>query len=101
MKKFIFFGLTTIWISGSVSATGFYECEPTDRADWATVEALKTKVEEDGFAYRRHKPDGGCYEVYITYTDDRLAEAYYHPVTLDVEVIQRRGTLLYSKPETD
>lgn len=80
-------------------ATGFHTCEATDRDDWASEDALKQKVADDGFEYRRHKPDGGCYEVYIKYTDDRLAEAYYHPVTLDLEIIQRRGTVLFEKSE--
>ena len=88
-----------ITLSGQAQATGFHSCEATDSADWASVEALKEKVAADGFEYRRHKPDGGCYEVYIRYTDDRIAEAYYHPVTLELEIIQRRGNILYEKPE--
>lgn len=92
---------TTMIFSGPAQATGFHSCEATERADWASVDALKEKVAEDGFEYRRHKPDGGCYEVYIKYTDDRIAEAYYHPVTLELEVIQRRGNVLYEKPEEE
>ena len=91
----------TIAFSTSVNATGFYSCEATDEADWASVEALKQKVSEDGFEYRRHKPDGGCYEVYIKYTDGRIAEAYYHPVSLELEVIQRWGEVLYEKPKEE
>jgi hypothetical protein len=89
----------TMLLSTSASATGFHTCEVTDPADWVSVDALKQKVAEDGFEYRRHKPDGGCYEVYIKYTDGRIAEAYYHPVSLMLEVIQRRGTVLYRMPE--
>ncbi len=85
--------------STGAQATGFHSCEATDPDDWASVDALKEKVAEDGFEYRRHKPDGGCYEVYIKYTDDRIAEAYYHPVTLVLELIQRRGNVLYEAPE--
>lgn len=90
-----------IAFSAPAYATGFHTCEATDPADWASVDALKEKVAEDGFEYRRHKPDGGCYEVYIKYTDDRIAEAYYHPVTLVLELIQRRGTVLYEAPEVE
>ncbi len=90
-----------ITFSVPAQATGFHSCEDTDAADWASVDALKEKVAEDGFEYRRHKPDGGCYEVYIKYTDGRIAEAYYHPVTLELEVIQRRGNVLYEKPEEE
>lgn len=90
---------TAMTFSTAAQATGFHTCETTDPADWASVEALKEKVAEDGFEYRRHKPDGGCYEVYIKYTDNRIAEAYYHPVTLVLELIQRRGNVLYEAPE--
>ena len=89
---------TIMAFSSSVQATGFHTCEATDPADWASVDALKQKVVDDGFEYRRHKLDGGCYEVYIKYTDNRIAEAYYHPVSLDLEVIQRWGEVLYKKP---
>ena len=87
--------------SSAAHATGFHSCEATDKADWASIDALKKKVADDGFEYRRHKPDGGCYEVYLKYTDGRVAEAYYHPVTLELEVIQRRGDILYEKPKMD
>lgn len=93
--------IAALMFSTPVHATGFHTCEATERDDWASVDALKQKVADDGFEYRRHKPDGGCYEVYIKYTDDRIAEAYYHPVSLDLEIIQRRGTVLYEKPEEE
>jgi len=84
-------------LSTQVQATGFHSCEATNKADWASEKALKKKVADGGFEYRKHKPDGGCYEVYIKYTDGRIAEAYYHPVTLELEVIQRRGKILFEK----
>lgn len=89
--------LGALSLSTQAQATGFHSCEATDKADWASEEALKKKVADGGFEYRKHKPDGGCYEVYIKYTDGRIAEAYYHPVTLELEVIQRRGTVLFEK----
>ena len=38
-----------IILSGQAQATGFHSCEATDPADWASVEALKEKVGEDGY----------------------------------------------------
>ena len=38
-----------------------------------------------GSPHRRIKEDGGCWEVYAINPEDRKVEAYFHPVTHELE----------------
>lgn len=78
-------------------ATGLYECETTDRANWLSKAQLTEKLEGMGWAVRRMKEDGGCWEVYGTNPDGKRVEGYFHPVTGEAELIAQRGSILYRK----
>lgn len=76
-------------------ATGLHECEPTEPATWLSEAALTEKLEKEGWAVRRMKVDGGCWEVYGTTPDGQRVEGYFHPVTGAVELIAQRGRILF------
>lgn len=84
-------------LSFPAHATGVYECEPTDRADWLSEAEIGAKLSGDGWQVRRMKEDGGCWEVYGTTPDGLRVEVYVHPVTGEVLLINQRGTILYRK----
>ena len=83
--------------AGSASATGLMTCKSGDRASWKTQAQLTRKITADGWKVRRVKVDGGCYEVYGTSPKGQRVEAYFHPVTLELLLIARRGEILFRK----
>ena len=80
-------------------ATGLYTCDSGDRADWKSTSELEEKMISDGWQVRRIKEDGGCYEAYGTSPEGQRVEAYYHPVTLELLLIARRGEILFEKQD--
>lgn len=96
MKRTLWTAITVAVMFGtSASATGLYDCEETDQSEWLSSEALTEKLESEGWAVRRMKVDGGCWEVYGTDPEGRRVEGYFHPVTGDVKLIAQRGTILF------
>ncbi len=89
--------LPLIFLAWPSAATGLYECGATDRATWKTTAQLEEKMKADGWSVRRVKEDGGCYEAYGTSPDGKRVEAYFHPVTLELMLIARRGEILFRK----
>ena len=80
-------------------ATGLHQCESGDQSNWKTPESLKDKLLAEGWKVRKIKEDGGCYEVYATTPEGTRAEAYFHPETLELELVARRGQILFRKSE--
>lgn len=94
--------LLFVLLAGSsqlANATGLHTCESGDRAEWQTKEALQKQLEEQGWKIRKIKEDGGCYEVYATTPEGERGEAYFHPETLELEIIARRGKIIFKKPD--
>lgn len=79
------------------NATGLHTCDSGDRSSWQTKEALNKKLVEEGWQVRKIKEDGGCYEVYATNPDGQRGEAYFHPESLELELLARRGKILFKK----
>ena len=90
-------GLSLIAPAGVAQATGLMTCKSGDRSTWKTEQQLRRKITADGWKVRRVKVDGGCYEVYGTSPKGQRVEAYFHPVTLELLLIARRGEILYRK----
>ena len=88
-----------LWLAfaGNVAATGLMTCESGDRSTWREIQALKDKMENEGWKVRHIKEDGGCYEVYGTTPKGQRVEAYYHPVSLEKLLVARRGQILFRK----
>ena len=78
-------------------ATGLYTCVSGDRSGWKSTSDLEEKMTAEGWQVRRIKEDGGCYEAYGTSPEGQRVEAYYHPETLELMLIARRGQILFEK----
>jgi len=76
-------------------ATGMYQCEAVDKAEWLTEAALTEKLETEGWSVRRMKPDGGCWEVYGTTPEGLRVEGYFHPATGEKLLINQRGKIIF------
>ena len=79
----------------SALATGLFECELTERANWLSEAELTKKLEAQGWSVRRMKEDGGCWEVYGNTPEGERVEGYFHPVTGDAKLIAQRGRILF------
>ncbi len=80
-------------------ATGLYTCDSGDRAGWKSTSELEEKMTAEGWQVRRIKEDGGCYEAYGTSPEGQRVEAYFHPETLELLLIARRGQILFEKQQ--
>ena len=76
------------------SATGKMKCD-APQASWQSMDELKAKLAKDGWAVRKAKVDGGCYEVYATDNEGRRVEAYFHPVTFKKLLVSQRGKTIF------
>ena len=76
-------------------ATGMYQCEPVAAENWLSEAQLAEKISAEGWTVNRMKQDGGCWEVYGNMPDGKRVEAYFHPETGKVLLINQRGTVLF------
>jgi hypothetical protein len=53
------------------------------KAEWQPEQALRQKLENEGWKINRMKIDEGCYEVYGTDAKVQRAETYFNPKTLE------------------
>ena len=99
MKYFpyLLLSLAALAVVHSAQATGLMTCESGDPSTWQSAEQLTSKITGEGWEVRRVKVDGGCYEVYGTTPRGERGEAYFHPVSLELLLIARRGEILYRK----
>ena len=96
LKNILAIGLLAVLVPSVAHTTGKMTCD-TNPDEWQSQDALKAKLESEGWQVRKSKVDGGCYEVYGTTPDDQRVEAYFDPVTLETLLIDRRGEVLYRK----
>jgi hypothetical protein len=89
--------LTFFTLTGAAQATGLMTCKSGDRSTWKSQQELTRKISADGWKVRHVKVDGGCYEVYGTSPKGQRVEAYFHPVSLELLLIARRGEILFRK----
>lgn len=86
---------TMLIVPATAHATGMYQCEPVAAKDWLTQAQLTDKITAQGWTVNRMKRDGGCWEIYGNMPDGKRVEAYFHPETGKVLLINQRGTILY------
>ena len=89
--------LATSGVIPAANATGLMTCKSGDRSTWKSKAELTKKITADGWQVRFVKEDGGCYEVYGTSPKGQRVEAYFHPVTMELLLIARRGEVLFRK----
>ena len=75
----------------TAGATDMMTCEPVQKSEWMSEDALTRKLTEEGWSVRFMKEDGGCWEVYATDSGGQRVEAYFHPSTGKKLLVCRRG----------
>ncbi len=77
-------------------ATGKMTCaaSPEQRKP---IAALTADLVKQGWAVRKAKLDGGCYEVYGTTPEGDRVEAYFDPISFEKLYVERRGEVLFKK----
>jgi hypothetical protein len=85
-------------VPAPVAAHGNIQCKAGPKANWKSVDALKSKITAQGWTVRKAKPEKDCYEVYGTTPEGDRVEAFFHPVTLDRVLVLKRGKVLYRAP---
>jgi hypothetical protein len=58
------------------------------KAEWQPEQALRQKLENEGWKIKRIEIDDGCYEVYAIDGKGQRAETYFNPKTLDPATFQ-------------
>lgn len=83
MKKSLLpvIGLFAVLATGTAKASDI--CEVPE-AEWQTIEALQTKLVEQGWTVKNIKVDDGCYEAYATTDKGERVEAYFNPKTFEL-----------------
>ncbi|MDE2790095.1 MAG: PepSY domain-containing protein [Paracoccaceae bacterium] len=76
-------------------ATGMYQCEPVAQGQWLPEASLTEMLEADGWRVRRMKVDGGCWEVYGTTPEGKRVEAYFHPASGELLLLNQRGRIIF------
>jgi hypothetical protein len=83
MKALKALPLLVLLFPATGSATGLATCDSGPQSGWQSQDAVTKHLLKAGWReVRRMKPDGGCWEVYGMNENNRLTEAYFHPVTL-------------------
>ncbi|MGB5558574.1 MAG: PepSY domain-containing protein [Paracoccaceae bacterium] len=93
MKTWIL--MIALAVPASTQATGMYQCDPVAAENWLSEAQLAETITAQGWTVNRMKQDGGCWEVYGTMPDGKRVEAYFHPETGEVLLINQRGTILF------
>lgn len=84
--------------SGTAFAHGNVTCNSGPKAGWKSLDTLKAKMTAEGWKITKAHPAKDCYEVYgITPEGDKV-ESFWHPVTLEKQLVLRRGQVLYKAP---
>lgn len=73
---------TALGLISSGAALASERCS-VPKAEWQPEQALRQKLENEGWKINRIKIDDGCYEVYGTDGKGQRAETYFDPKTLD------------------
>jgi len=99
MNRLLALALSAALVTASVpaGATGLMRCNSGSPSTWKSQDTLIKTIKAKGWKVRRVKVDGGCYEVYGTSPKGQRVEAYFHPVTLELLLMARRGEILFRK----
>ena len=98
MRKFLIAAIVASTAGAPALATGKMTCDVAE-ADRHPIEHLEAKLKTDGWAVRKAKVDGGCYEVYATDDEGRRVEAYFDPATFEKLYVSQRGKVLFEKAD--
>lgn len=89
MKHILFAAtLTSALLGAGAALAGDDKCRVSE-AEWQSKEALRAKLEGEGWTVNRVKVDDGCYEVYGLTDEGKRMEAYFDPKTFDLVKAER------------
>ena len=57
------------------------DCKVYPKSEWASEDTLKQALKEEGYAIKKFKIDGNCYEIYGRNKDGKKVEIYFDPVS--------------------
>ncbi len=81
--------------SSAAFAHGNVTCNAGPKSEWKSLDALKAKLTAEGWKVTKAHPNKDCYEVYgITPEGDKV-ESFWHPISLEKQLVLRRGQVLY------
>ncbi|WFU13237.1 PepSY domain-containing protein (plasmid) [Rhizobium sp. CB3090] len=56
-------------------------CTKEPKSAWMSQDAMKSKIDQQGYKVRTFQVTGNCYEIYGKDKDGKRAEVYFNPVT--------------------
>ena len=76
--------------SGAAFAQHSERCEPIPKDQWKPQAELQRKLTDMGWKVSRVKVENGCYEVYGTDEKGGKVEVFFHPVTFERVVAEKK-----------
>ncbi len=76
--------IASLFLTALAGTAGAAELCSVPEAEWQPKEALRQKLEADGWKIKKIKIDEGCYEVYGTDKAGKRMENYYDPKTFSL-----------------
>ena len=70
--------------TASTSVLASAKCPKHPKAEWLPQAEAKARIEAQGYAIRRFKVDGECYEIYGKDRHGKKVEIYFDTKTLEV-----------------
>ena len=81
---------TALAFSGAAFAQHAERCEPIPKDQWKPQAELQRKLTDMGWKVSRVKIENGCYEVYGTDEKGGKVEVFFHPVTFERVVAEKK-----------
>lgn len=78
-------------------ADGDVVCSSGPKTNWEELTKLRKKAWQQGWEVLKVQVQGDCYEVYARNEQGQAIEAFFHPVTLEMLVVYRRGREIFRK----
>lgn len=73
--------LLTLSLLAATNAQAAADCPIHPKADWMSLDALRSRLKAEGYQIKILKVDGDCYELYGRDADGSKVEIYFDTVT--------------------
>ena len=90
-------GFSALAFAQPALADGDVVCSSGPQAGWEELAKLRKKAWQQGWEVLEVQVQGDCYEVYARNEQGQAIEAFFHPVTLEMLVVYRRGREIFRK----
>ncbi|MGZ5181921.1 MAG: PepSY domain-containing protein [Ramlibacter sp.] len=75
---------TTLLAAAPLAGFAKANCKAYPKNEWMNADEARSRIEAQGYAIRKFKVDGNCYEIYGTNKAGKKVEIYFDAKTLDV-----------------